>query len=220
MQSRTHTLASFGAFLIGLYFIALILFLGIILPGQGFSGDENAFHTPAIALPFALVNPLRAVYHLLDLVLAVGLVLTAVALAQRLQNARTAMVRVATCAALIGAALLLAGSMLGYIGVPELARLYAQGQPEAGAAYLTITIITGALQMGAIFAFGSWVLLVCMAAATGGGLPRRLAYLGILLGATAMLNFLAETMSVLTVLLSIVWSIWLGVALIRASGSE
>ncbi len=79
-----------------------------------------------------------AVYHLLDLVFAVGLVLAAVPLAQRFYAARPGMGAIATCAAP-----LLASSMTGYIGVLELARLYAQGQPEAGAAYLTITILAG-----------------------------------------------------------------------------
>jgi uncharacterized protein involved in cysteine biosynthesis len=157
---------------------------------------------------------------LLDVVFGIGLVLAAISLSQRLQNVRTGMVRMATGSALVGASLLLASGMTGFIGVPELARLYSQGQAEAGAAYLAITMITGALQMGAIFAFGGWVLLTCTASLAGSGLPKWLAYLGIVLGATALLNFLVEALSPLTVILGVIWSTWLGVLMMRQERGE
>ena len=64
----------------------------------------------------------------------------------------------------------------------------------------------------AFFALGVWILLISWAALRRGGLPRWLAYVGVLAGA---LNLAALFYVPFSLLLNIVWFIAIGVTLIQ-----
>jgi hypothetical protein len=67
----------------------------------------------------------------------------------------------------------------------------------------------GILGMAAIFFNGPWYLLNSSAALKSQKLPKGLAILGLIMGAMSLLPFLG----VLVLLLSIIWSVWLGLSL-------
>jgi hypothetical protein len=71
----------------------------------------------------------------------------------------------------------------------------------------------GILAFAAIFANGPWYLLVSWSALKPGRRPSGLGYLGFVMGA---LSFLPP-LGVIVLLLSIVWSVWLGRTWLRKS---
>ena len=204
-----------GALLQAVYFVAVVLFLAVIMPSQGFAADDTAYHDPASALSFALKTPTRAVSDLLDLILGASLVMITVALSEKFQAELSGRKQVMVMAAIIGATLAFASGMIGFITIPELAGMYAQGKVEANATYLTVTLITGALRLGAIFAYGWWVLLVSWIANTTKQFSKPLNYLGFLLGVCGIINFVIQPVAIITLVLGLVWSIWLGIELLR-----
>jgi hypothetical protein len=83
------------------------------------------------------------------------------------------------------------------------------------AAYLAVRVVSNALNTGAIFAAGWAILLSGWAARKTRGLPSGLAYLLMLAGTLSVLAFLVSPLSLIAPLLYIVWSIWLGIVLLR-----
>ncbi len=72
---------------------------------------------------------------------------------------------------------------------------------------------------------GIWMLLVTWAALRAGGLPRTLAYLGLVLGVAGILQTAVPALEVLEVLGAIfglgliVWFVWVGSIMLRGSPS-
>jgi hypothetical protein len=212
---RLLHLGGIGSLLQAVYFVAVVLFLAVIMPSQGFRADDTAYHDPAAALSFALKSPIRAISELLDVVLGVSLVVTTIALYEKFQVKLSGRKQVMVTAAIVGATFSFASGLIGFITIPELAGMYAQGQVEANAAYLTVTLITGALRLGAIFAYGWWVLMVSWIAYTTQQFSKPLNYVGLLLGVLGIINFTVQPVAIVTLVLGVVWSIWLGIGLLR-----
>ena len=214
-MKRLLQLGGIGALLQAIYFLAVVLFLAVILPSQGFGADDTAYHDPATALSFALKSPTRAISELLDVILGIGLVMATIALYEKFQEKSSGRKEVMVTAAIVGATFSFAGGIIGFITIPELAGMYAQGQVEANAAYLTVTLITGALRLGTIFAYGWWVLMVSWIGYTTKQFSKSMNYMGFLLGTLGIINFIVQPVAVATVILGVVWSIWLGLVLLR-----
>lgn len=68
---------------------------------------------------------------------------------------------------------------------------------------------------------GLWVLLISWAALRGGGLPRALNYLGVVIGVGGLLMFVPALgmLGPIFGLGIIVWFIWLGIVMLRSSPS-
>ena len=214
-MKRLLQLGGIGALLQATYFLAVVLFLAVILPSQGFSANDTAYHDPATALSFALKSPTRAISELLDVILGVGLVMTTIALYEKFQEKLPGRKEVMVTAAIVGATFAFASGIMGFITIPELAGMYAQGKVEANATYLTVTLITGALRLGAIFAYGWWVFMVSWIGNTTKQFSKPMNYLGFVLGVLGIINFIIQPVAVVTVILGVVWSVWLGLVLLR-----
>lgn len=65
-----------------------------------------------------------------------------------------------------------------------------------------------------------WVLLLSLAALRTKGLPKGLNYLGMILSVAGILTLLPAVPTYIFGLGMIVWSIWLGVALLRKPASQ
>jgi hypothetical protein len=105
--------------------------------------------------------------------------------------------------------------MVRLIGIPELARLSVEGQAAAGPAYLALNVVTHGVQIAGIFAWGWWALLTNWAALRSAQLPSLLCYLGLLWGVLGILTFAVAPLSLVGVLAGLIWSVWLGVALLQ-----
>ncbi len=204
-----------GAFLQAAFFVMLFVYIFVVLPSQGLAGP-TALNDPAKALPFAANSPILSLVNLIFVPLVIGIILVVLALYERLQAGSPGVVRIATAAGLVATALFLARAMIGFIAPPQLAQLYAHNPAEAGAAYLALSLVIGGLNNAAIFAVGSFQLLVSWAALRTGGLSKPLSYLGLLTGVVGILAFTIPLGGLIGAAITLVWSLWLGVVLLRA----
>ncbi len=194
-------------------FLATGVFGVAVLPTLGISGSE-AFRDPARVLPVGN-SPLLWLSHLPNVVFSLTLVMLALAFADRLHGQTPMLTRLSVAAAVIASAAFLVLGIVRMVGIPELARLSAEGQAAAGPAYLALNIVTHGFQIAGIFAWGWWALLASWAALRSAELPRLLGYLGLLWGVIGILAFAVAPFSLIGVLIGLVWSVWLGVVLVR-----
>jgi hypothetical protein len=212
---------SVGAFLLGLAFILTVLGDVVIGPALGINSAADGIN-PAKVLPQAAV--LRLVFAV-PILFAPGIVLAALALYERLKPQAPSRMRVATASGLIAATLFLIAGMVSFVGLAEFADLYSTNPSTitTGSMAATDGIVTGVLMAG-IFASGWWALLSSWAALQG-GLPKILAYLGLLFGALGILAFVVPPFSAIGAIVGVIWAAWLGIALmsepatIAAAGS-
>jgi hypothetical protein len=108
--------------------------------------------------------------------------------------------------------------MLNLAGMPTAVSLY-QHDPVAGSTiYLTVRTAANAMNAGALFAAGWAVMLAGCAALATHELRTPLGWLMIAAGFGMIFSFALLPVGLLGVLLAPVWSIWLGVALLRGPG--
>lgn len=182
-------------------------------PSQGITGQD--VRNPATFLPAVAASP----FLILNFVILIGLAITftviTLALDERLRQAAPRRVRVATACGLGAALLFLADGMRGFTTVPFLASLYAQNPALAGPAYLGSIAVGRGLFSAATFATGWWLVLVGWTALETAWLPKVLAYVGLVFGLVGILTFLVDPLGLVGGILGIIWSLWLGVVLLR-----
>lgn len=141
------------------------------------------------------------------------------ALYERLQGDRWALVKAGTALGLISAALFGVVALNYLVGVPELVQFYKQGQPGAVAAWAGSGADFDSLMFSALFAFGCFLICNSWAAISTRTLPRSLAGFGLAFGVVALVvgvsGFAVPTLVLLPSILGIPWGVWLGVVLIR-----
>jgi uncharacterized protein DUF4386 len=162
------------------------------------------------------------VIYLTNLILyvlfGIFLVVLALALYQRLQAVASAIIRMATAIGLIWAGMLIASGMVANAGIVPVVALYAQDPAQAAVAWVAIESVTNGLSSanGEILG-GVWMLLVTWAAWYGNGLPRRLNYLGLVVGVLGLVSAVPG-LNDLTGLFGVsqmLWFVWLGIVLLR-----
>jgi hypothetical protein len=209
-----HKSGGVAALLQAALFLITLIFIFVLLPGQGLTGPE-AFNDPAVALASAAQSPLLAVFNWLDVAFAVTTVLIVLALHERLQVSAPTIVRLATTAGLMAAVILLLLGMIGFSAVSELAHLSVQNPTSAQAAYLAVNAVINSLRSANTFAYGWWVLLVSWVALPIGRLPKALSYLGLLFGVMGIATFALPVLGFLGIMVGLIWFGWLGLVLLR-----
>ncbi len=205
-----------GAFLQTAYFVVLLLFLLVILPGHGFDPSADNFHNAAIALPFAARSPLRALDDARDVLLGAGVLLAAVPLFELWAERMRGMLRLALVFGIAAGTLLLGSGIAGFAAMPPLVAVYQAGRAsDAGGAYLAVTLMTGGLRQAGLFAYGAWAFLIGLATFRLEALHRTHAVLGMVMGAALMLAWLAGNVAAIAGLLAaLIWTPWLSVWLL------
>ena len=207
-----------GALVMTIYFFLILVFVVVILPGQGL-GTLVASNDPAKALASWTSSPILYLFNLLDLPYAVGLTLVVLALYERLQRNESGAVRLTAAAGMVAVPLFIATGMTAIIGMPQLVSVYAQNQASASAAYLGVNAVNGALGLSAVFAFGWWLLLVNWQALKMSVLPKPMCYIGLVFGVACILFFAIQLLAPVTLVLGLVWTPWLGIVLWRQPAS-
>ena len=205
---------SIGALVLALYFFLILLFVTVILPGQGFTTPES-FNDPAKALASWTSSQILYLFNVLDVAFAVGLTLVVSALDGRVRRNESDTLRLSAAAGVVAIPLFLAAGMTAIIGTPQLASTYARNQASASAAYLGMNAVLGGLHFSSAFAFGWWLVLVNWNALKMSALPKPLCYVGLVFGAASILFFAVQLLAPVTLVLGLVWTPWLGMVLWR-----
>ena len=99
------------------------------------------------------------------------------------------MVKTATVFGLFWAVLLIGAGMVFTIGMGTVVDLYGSDPAQAAMVWLAIESVHQGLGGANEIVGGLWVLLISWAALRGGGLPRALNYLGVVIGVGGLLMF-------------------------------
>jgi hypothetical protein len=206
-----------GALLQGLFFLFVLALIFTVLPGFGFQ-DPSDFADPAKVLPFVASQPVVA-FMLFpgDVLFAVFLIVSVLGIYDRLHTNSPALIRLATAAGLVAAALILANGTIGN-SVLQVARDYAQNPASAATTFRILTLVSSngvGLVSGGIFAYGWWALLISWAALRTGNFPKPLNYLGLVFGAAGLLAIAVPPLGFLGPMAGVIWCVWFGTVLLR-----
>lgn len=194
------------------YLVAIVLFLFVL--------DYPSIVEPAEKVAL-LVNNQTTMYimHLLVyVVFGIFLVVLTLALSDRLKTKAPAIMRTATALGLIWAGLLIASGMIFNAGINPVVELYGKDPAQAVSIWLAIESVSNGLSSanGEILG-GLWTFLVSWAALRGGGFPKALNYLGIVVGVLGLISAvpILRDMTGVFGMGQIVWFVWLGSILLR-----
>ncbi len=156
-------------------------------------------------------------YLIIYVLFGVCLVLLTLALHERVKAGSPGMMRAATAFGLIWAGLMFASGMVANIGSGVVVELYGKDPSQAGAVWLALHFVVEGLGGGNEIVGGLWILLTSWAALRGGGLPKALNYLGLVVSVAALVTVVPALGDVGAIfgLGSIVWFIWLGIIMLR-----
>jgi hypothetical protein len=172
----------------------------------------------------ALIVDNQAVLYILNLIAyvvwGVFLVVLALALYERLKAGSPAMAQVATAFGIIWAGLVIASGTIYNVGMGTVANLYNTDPAQAATVWIAIESVFDGIS-GIEVVGGTWMLLVSWAALRGGGIPKALNYLGVVVGIAGLLTLVPglEMLALVFGLGQIVWFIWLGIVMLRTSPS-
>lgn len=206
-MKNLQSVGGVAALIQALGFLAILAIFLVILPSQGFTLPTDLSNPTKVAAAAPTLGLLNWVTVLFSLTIVVVIL----ALYERLQARAPNRLRLAVAAAVVASGLFLATSMVGIVGGPLLAQ-----NPAAGA---TLGALNQGLLDAARFAAGWSALLWGWAVVTEGGLPRALGYWMLLNGVIAILVFAVPPFQLVGLAVGLIWSVWLGIALLREDAS-
>ena len=145
------------------------------------------------------------------------------ALNERLKADSHAMMQIATAIGLIWACIVIASGQVSNLGMDTVVDLYGKDPAQAATVWMAIDSVANGLgSAGGEILGGTWVLLVSWAALRAGELSRALNYLGALIGLAGLFSAVPALFGVLGIIFGLgkmVWSIWLGIVMLRSRTS-
>lgn len=151
---------------------------------------------------------------------AITLVIMVLALYERLKDHSPALAQTAAAFGLIWAGLIIASGNLMLHNPGVVADLYGKDPAQAVSAWTVLRSVENGITSGNELVGSLWVLLLSVAALRTGGLNRALNYLGVALGIAGILTLIPALFDSLVMVFGpgmIVWSIWVGIVLLRQS---
>ncbi len=157
---------------------------------------------------------------LMYVIFGFALIVLSLALHERMKSVAPALMQAATAIGIIWAGSLIASGMVANAGLAAVVPLYADDPDQAALIFQSIEAVANGLgnANGEILG-GMWTLLVSLAGLRSGGLPKRLAVLGLFVGAAGIITIIPalNTLTGIFGLGQIIWFVWLGITLIRNS---
>jgi hypothetical protein len=204
-----------AALLVGAIGLAVVAFPAIGLTVNDLAAGSGKFLEASGKSP--------AVFASLDFVLLAGAVVSLVlglVLHERWRNRSVRLANLVVAAALVLATMRIATGLTMFIGTPRIVELYGQDHAQAITAYAALSAITAGLEESSRFAGGLFMILVGWAALATRDLQRPFAYVIIIVGVDQLLEVfvrpLAPVFGLGAGIGAIVWSVWLGVLLVRS----
>ena len=196
------------------YAIGIVLFLVVL----DYAGITNPAQKVALLVEkqttMFLANLLMYVFF------GLFLIVLSLALYERLKSGAPAVMQVATAIGIVWAGSLVASGMISNAGMAPVIALYATDPAQAALAWQGIEAVASGLGNGNGEILGGLLtLLVSLAALRGGGLPRGLNILGLVVGPVGIITIVPglSAMTGMFGLSQIIWFVWLGIALLRNS---
>jgi len=149
---------------------------------------------------------------------AITLVIMVLALYERLKDRSPALAQTSAAFGLIWAGLIIASGNLMLRNVGVVAELYGQDPAQAVTAWTALEAVEVGITSGNELVGSLWVLLLSVAALRTGQLSRALSWFGVALSAVGILTLvpaLYESLAMIFGAPMIVWSVWLGIVLLR-----
>jgi hypothetical protein len=194
------------------YVVGLVLGLTLIFPLLDAAPDQY--------LKFLAEN--QTLVYLWNLISywgsAITLVVMVLALYERLKDGSPALAQIATAFGLIWAGLIIASGNLMLHNLGVVAGLYGTDPAQAATAWTVLESVEVGITSGNELVGSLWVLLLSVAALRTGQLSRGVNILGAVLGLAGMLTIVPALYGSLVMVFGpgmIVWSIWLGIVLLR-----
>ena len=149
---------------------------------------------------------------------AVTLVLMVLALYEHLKDHSPVLAQIAAAFGLIWAGLIIASGNLMLHNLGVVAELYGKDPAQAATAWTVLGSVENGITSGNELVGSLWVLLLSVAALRTGQLNRALNFLGVMLGIAGSLTLIPALFDSLVMVFGpgmIVWSIWVGVVMLR-----
>jgi hypothetical protein len=183
-----------------------------------------------------VVDPVEKVVQLVDnqaflyilnliayVIWGLAMVVLTLALYERLKAGSPAIMQIATAIGLIWACIVIASGQVSNMGMDTVVDLYSTDPGQAATVWMAIESVADGLgSAGGEILGGTWILLVSWAALRGRGLSKALNYFGALVGAAGILSAIPVISLLGTAIFGlgkIVWSLWLGIVMLRSSSS-
>ncbi len=167
----------------------------------------------------------QAVVYLWNLVAywvaAIALVVLALALYERLKAAAPGGALVGAAFGLIWAALIIGSGNLMLRDIGVIAKLYAKDPAQAAATWTVLAAVENGIVSGNEVVGSLWLLLVSLTAWRTGDLGKALNLFGVVISLAGLLTVIPPLFDVMIMIFGpgmIVWSAWMGVALLRTRG--
>ncbi len=149
---------------------------------------------------------------------AITLVIMVLALYERLKDHSPALAQIAAAFGLIWAGLIIASGNLMLHNPGVVTELYGKDPAQAITAWTVLRSVENGITSSNELVGSLWVLLLSVAALRTGQLNRALNYLGVMLGVAGSLTLIPALFDSMVMVFGpgiIVWSIWVGVVLLR-----
>lgn len=152
---------------------------------------------------------------------AITVVVMALALYDRLKAGSVGLMQVATAFGLIWAGLIIGSGNLMLNNFHVITDLYAIDPSQAAAAWTILEAVENGITSGNELVGSLWVMLLSYSALRHGGLSKTLDYAGIGLAIIGICTLIPDLTSIAGIAFAfglgmVVWSIWLGIVLLRS----
>jgi hypothetical protein len=195
MMPNLQKIGALAAFVNAVLGVAMLL-VAFVLLGPALTDSEKL-------IDMALHNPMPLILQ--DILKFASVAASCVlvwALSRHIDNERSPLVRPGSLCGFISILFLLANACLSLYATTNAARL-EDGQQ--------INLAISLLGLAAIFVNGFWYLFENLMARKNKSLPGPLIGLGLVIGVISLVPFLG----IFVLVLSLVWSVWLGIVLLR-----
>ena len=148
-------------------------------------------------------------------VFGVLLAVLVICMHEKLKHTNNPVVTIGSLFGVIWVGLVIASGMISNIGLAHAIDLMDANPDKAFDMWIIISVITESIGGGNELVGGLWVLLISVAAIQADWLPRKLNYLGLLVGIAGIATvYPDELFTEIFGVSQIVWFIWLGVCLL------
>jgi hypothetical protein len=207
---KLQKIGGFGSIGDAILLVIVLAIMLLVFPQLGLVGPSD-WNDPVKGLDAGSASPITFfLFNLVMILVSIAVILIVLALQERMKVNAPNLMRIAVIGGSIACALWLSYGLIGIIGMPSIV------SAKDASAFRAVMAIFSGLGTAGDFAMGWVLLLIGWAALRTGGLPRILSYFSVLRGVVMILEFVAQPLMVVGMLLGIVFYPWLGIVLLRS----